>query len=97
MQLELWVDAEGCEQAGDQITVQFDDVQAGAAGDQGFGEGALAGADFYQVVLLGGGDGRDDLVDNAGVAKEVLAEAFAGMVAGSWRGHDRHSIAVEIQ
>src|SRR5574343_42074 len=68
-------------QAGDQVTVAFDDVQVIDPLQQGLGDGAEAWADFdYRITTLWI-DGRNDGTDDALVDQEVLAKSFAGDVA----------------
>ncbi|MCY1183260.1 hypothetical protein D9M68_797810 [compost metagenome] len=67
-------------QDGDQVQVQFDDVELGAAGQQAFGERALARPDLQQVLARAGVNAAQDAVDDAGVMQEVLAETLARAV-----------------
>ncbi|MNE30905.1 hypothetical protein D3C80_1244460 [compost metagenome] len=77
---EVRVAAEAHLQQGQQVLVQLDHVQLGAAAEQTLGKGALTGADFHHVLARAGMDGAQDAVDDAGIVQEVLAEALAGAV-----------------
>ena len=61
--------------------VQLNGEQMGAAGGEGAGDGAAAGADFDDGAAIAGAEGGDDALDGLGVVKEVLAELGTG-------GHD---------
>gem|GEM_PF-5978259 len=65
---------------GDQVQVELDDIQLGAAVEQPFGEGTLPGTDLHQSLTRLGVDRPQNAVDHAGVVQEVLAEAFARAV-----------------
>ncbi|MNN57866.1 hypothetical protein D3C81_1728780 [compost metagenome] len=67
-------------QDGNEVQVQLDHIELGAAGQQALGEGALAWADFQQVLARTGVDAAQDAVDHACIVQEVLAEALARAV-----------------
>ncbi|MNN56089.1 hypothetical protein D3C81_1710000 [compost metagenome] len=77
---EVRVEAEAHLQQGQQVLVQLDHVQLGAAAEQALGKGALAGADFHHVLARARMDGAQDAVDDTGIVQEVLAETLAGAV-----------------
>ena len=67
-------------QAGDQVTVDFDDVQAVDALQQRLGDGAEARADLDDGIATLRIDGRDDGADDALVDQEVLPKPLTGDV-----------------
>ncbi|MNG06556.1 hypothetical protein D3C84_898040 [compost metagenome] len=75
-------------QDGNEVQVQLDHIELGAAGQQALGEGALAWADFQQVLARAGVDAAQDAVDHACIVQEVLAEALARAVLVMF-GHRR--------
>ncbi len=85
-----FVDGHACRrvllvQAGDQVAVDFDDVQMIEARQQRLGNCPEAGADFDDRVAALRIDGGDDGIDDAAVNQEILPESFAGDVALHWR------------
>ena len=86
VQLEAGIDAEGGEQAGDQVPVQFHHVEANLPADQRRRQRSLSGPDFHQMLPGLRVDGVGDTGDHSRVLEEVLAEALARRV-----GSGRHA------
>ncbi|MNP06943.1 hypothetical protein D3C76_989480 [compost metagenome] len=80
VQGEVRLEAEAPLELRDQVEVELDHVEPGAAVHQSFGQRALARADLHQMLAFARGDGTQDAVDDAGVMQEVLAEALARAV-----------------
>src|SRR5690606_20535694 len=68
---------------GDQVAVDFHDMQVIQPFQQRFGQCAEAGADFDDRVAALRADGFDDAGDDAVVDQEVLAESLARNVPGT--------------
>jgi hypothetical protein len=88
--------AEGGQERRGQVPIELDGIEAAAAGQQGFREGAEARADFDQVVVRRGLNGVCDARHDGAIGQEVLAEAFAGLMYGDacdWRGFGRQEAA----
>ena len=65
---------------GDQVAIQLHHVKVADFIEQREGQGALAGADFHQGVLVAGRHAAHQLVDHPGVGEKMLAEPFPGAV-----------------
>src|SRR5574343_1724326 len=68
-------------QTGNQVAIDFDDVQVIDTLQQRLGNRPQAGADFDHRIATLRIDGRDNGGNDAAIDQEVLAEAFAGDVA----------------
>ena len=71
-------------QAGDQVAVDFDDMQMIEASQQRLGDRPQSGADFDNGIAALRVDGRNDGIDDAAIYQEILTEALAGDVAFHW-------------
>ena len=80
IQVEVLTPGELGLQDGNQVEVELDDIQLGAAVEQPFGERPLPGADLHQSFTGLGVDRPQNAVDHPRVVQEVLAEAFARAV-----------------
>jgi hypothetical protein len=77
----MWVVAETGQQEGYQVAVQLNSIQATYPQDQRGSQCPLSRTNLYQVVILLGVDGLDDLPDNHRVPEEILAKSLAGLMA----------------
>ncbi|MNT07883.1 hypothetical protein D3C72_1426040 [compost metagenome] len=77
MQAEIIAASELLVENRHQVFVQLDHVQLCAAGQQAFGQCALARPNFQHAVCGFSVDRAQDAVDNTGVVQEVLAKALA--------------------
>jgi len=87
MQCKRGINTEGGQEVCLEVPVELDCVQLAAATDQRASEGALAWANFHEVVLRRGVDGPRDCFDDGIILKKVLPEPFSGLMAAFYLCH----------